>query len=497
MQTIPAGSFAMGSEDREYSQPIHQVNIAEFSMGKYEVTVKEFRQFVEATNYSVPQECRHELNVWFLRASPGNWQANALNTSEFQPVVCINWQAANAYAEWLAKETGKPYRLPTEAEWEYAARAGTTSRYYFGEDTNNTKVCEYENVGDLSGENILQRNNNTSYFNWSGDIASCADHAGYASIVGMYKPNPFGLHDMLSNVLEMLQDCYVGDYKDAPNDGSARISESCENRVTRGGSWHWSHYPLVRRGNIPEDFSGGVDGFRLAMDGATNNQTKATKTFAKALLLAQQQEQKRRDIQPDIPQPVNNLQITMKNQMVHLTWDKSTEQGVDSYRIYRNDVPGQMFKLVATNVRDNSFIDANFASHQYDYTVVAVRKHVQSLYATPVTKPAGWIAIPSQVEAEWAKSYEGSSITFTSDESPYRLGFNLTGVGGIGDDAELTYQVVVPEKGKYKFSYRVASPRDTKGFELYSNDKKLAQYTIAKTGGLSRMANAKWPGDNP
>lgn len=238
MQTIPAGTFQMGSENRENSQPVHPVNIAEFSMGKYEVTVREFRQFIEATNYPAPQECRHELNVWFLRATPGNWQTNALNTSEYQPVVCINWQAANAYANWLAKETGKPYRLPTEAEWEYAARAGTTTRYYFGDDLDNTQVCQYENVGDLSGENILQRNNNTSYYNWSGDVANCADHAGYASIVGMYKPNPFGLHDMLSNVLEMLQDCYLPDYKNAPNDGSARTKEDCDRRATRGGSWH-------------------------------------------------------------------------------------------------------------------------------------------------------------------------------------------------------------------------------------------------------------------
>ena len=126
METIAGGSLVMQTSDGKQ----HPIQLAEFSLGKYEVTVAEFRRFVEATNYPVPTECRHQLNTWFLPFSKGNWETNALNTSEYQPVVCINWKSANAYAEWLAEETGKPYRLPTEAEWEFAARAGTQTDYY-------------------------------------------------------------------------------------------------------------------------------------------------------------------------------------------------------------------------------------------------------------------------------------------------------------------------------------------------------------------------------
>ncbi|MAG77005.1 MAG: hypothetical protein CL811_09600, partial [Colwelliaceae bacterium] len=187
MVTIPAGSFDMGSEDRQSTQPVHKVTLPEFSLGKYEVTVKEFARFIEATNYPTPEECRHELDGWFKLASKGNWQTNALNTSEYQPVVCINWQAAKAYVDWLAKETGRPYRLPSESEWEYAARGGTSTKYHFGDDDSN--VCEYANTADLYGESVLQRDTNTSYVNWSTGLNSCSDGSAYASIVGMYKPN--------------------------------------------------------------------------------------------------------------------------------------------------------------------------------------------------------------------------------------------------------------------------------------------------------------------
>ena len=481
MVTIPGGSFEMGSMDRENAQPVHKVEIAAFSMGKYEVTVNEFRQFIRATNHPVSQQCRHELNGWFSRpSSQGNWEINALNTSEYQPVVCVTWQDVNAYVNWLAKETGKPYRLPSEAEWEYAARAGTKTAYYFGDDTDGTRVCDYENTGDLSGENILQRDSNTSYYNWSGEMANCADHSGYASIVGMYKANPFGLHDMVSNIREMLADCYTSDYSNAPADGSAYLGGECERRAIRGSSWHWSHWPPVRRGSFEEDFAGGVDGFRLALDGEAPALTKASRKFLARLTFAQEQEQKRRDRQPAFPEAVTNLNIAQNGDAVTLTWDKSKESDVESYRVYRNDIPGGMFKLLATNLTQTSYTDSNVSPYKYDYTVVAVRYHKQSHYSEPVSTDAGWVSIPGRVQAQWAADYSGSSLTFTSDVDG---GHNFTGVGGISEQASLKYQIEVPKAGVYRLEYRVASPRDTKGFELYANDKKAGVNQVVKTGG--------------
>jgi len=483
MATIPAGSFEMGSTTNESTQPIQTVNIKEFSMGKYEVTVNEFRQFIEATNYPAPQSCRHEMDGWFLSSSKGNWETNALNTSEFQPVVCIDWQAANAYVKWLAKETGKPYRLPSESEWEYAARAGTKTDYFFGDDPDNTQVCEYANVGDLSGENILQRDSNTSYLNWSGDIANCSDQSGYASIVGMYKPNSFGLYDVLSNVQEFLADCYLRGYNHVENDGTAYLSETCERRSVRGGSWHWSHGPLFQRGAIPDNFAGGVDGFRVAMDGESSVLSKNSKVFLSELTFAQKQEQKRREIVPSIPDPVTNVALNQNDDSVTLTWDKSKQSDVESYRVYRNVIADGTVKLLASNLTTTTFIDSNIDQHKYDYTVVAVRQHLQSNYSDPVTTQPGWLDISNKIEAEWAAEINDSSISFSSDSLDARGNSVLTGPGGIGEKAVLKYQVKVPNSGRYKLEYRVAAPRDTKGFDIYREDQKLGLNTVLNTDG--------------
>ena len=486
--TVPSGSFNMGDEKQEDATPVHKVDIKAFSLGKYEVTVKEFRQFINATGYEMPSKCTHELNGWFIGQSDGSWQDNRLTNNEFQPVNCIGWKAADAYVKWLAKETGKPYRLPSEAEWEYAARGGTTTRFYFGDDEDQTLVCDYENTADLAGENILQRDTNSTYVNFYNDKSNCVDHSAYASIVGMYKPNPFGLHDMVSNVVEFLADCYHDNYQGAPTDGSARMDGKCERRSTRGGSWHWNTFEIARRGGMPDDFVGGVEGFRVAMDGTTKKVSKKTKIFAKELKLAQQTEQFRRDASPGYPDPVKNLKLTEQNGMVSLTWDKSSDPSVESYRVYRNISAGGMFKLLASNIIENQFKDANTDVQKYEYTVVAVKRNLQSDYSNVVATTASWVDLKGRVEAETAAEVTGSTLTKTSDVDGK---YNLTGPGGIADKAEFKYQLNVPKAGYYNLEYRVATPRDTKGFEVYANDKKSAVNLVTKTGGYHEWQTQK------
>jgi len=146
---------------------------------------------------------------------------------EEHPITFVSWNGAVAYASWISRRANTPYRLLSEAEWEYAARAGSKTAYYFGDDA--LRLCEYANVADLSG----QKKNN-----WS-PVTDCDDrHAGLAP-VGRFQPNAFGLYDTIGNAAEWVEDCWHKSYEGAPADGSAWIAQSdCKSRAVRGGSYN-------------------------------------------------------------------------------------------------------------------------------------------------------------------------------------------------------------------------------------------------------------------
>ena len=141
-------------------------------------------------------------------------------------MVCVNWEDAQAYVRWLSTETGERYRLPSEAEWEYAARAGTTTRRHWGNDPD--EQCAYANGADRTAKRRFD--------GWT--VADCTDRVLWTSPAGAFAANGFGLHDMLGNVWEWVEDCWHDDYDDAPRDGSAWTrGGDCSRRVLRGGSW--------------------------------------------------------------------------------------------------------------------------------------------------------------------------------------------------------------------------------------------------------------------
>lgn len=267
MVTIPAGSFIMGG-DKKKQQPRHHVDISSFKLAKHEVTVKEFRQFVSATNHKTRNVCWvwqgvQPNNKWGITRTEGNWQESKHAPSDDHPVMCVTWEDAKAYASWLGKKTGKLYRLPTESEWEYAARAGSNSKYFFGD--NPKQLCEYANVFDRQGAKAFLRDHKI-------DTAAieCDDGSEYTSVVGQYKPNAFGLYDMIGNVGEFVQDCEHDNYQNAPSDGRA-WEYGCNYEqlmvIHRGGSYGSG----TRGSNIatrshagPDNPSSLGEGFRLA-----------------------------------------------------------------------------------------------------------------------------------------------------------------------------------------------------------------------------------------
>ena len=283
MVVVPAGSFIMGSPSSEADRsdnegPVHEVRIAEpFAVGVHEVTRGEYGQFVATTGYAGGDSCwtyerdREEKRSWrswlFLEflfddllfgltgqggseknRSGRSWREPGFGQTDEEPVVCVNWSDARAYAAWLSEETGQAYRLPSEAEWEYVARAGTQTARYWGE--GESEQCEYANGADISAHHR----------------SGCMDGYAQTALVGIHKANGFGLYDVLGNVFEWVQDCWNADYRGAPETGQAWEEGDCSGRVLRGGSWGSGPGDLrsAYRTSLPADIRVSGLGFRIA-----------------------------------------------------------------------------------------------------------------------------------------------------------------------------------------------------------------------------------------
>ena len=238
----------MGSPENERwgqsdERPQRTVRIAyRFAAGKYEVT----------------------WSQWQACLADGGCNGYTPNDDDFgrgsQPVINVNWNDAQAYVDWLSQKTGEEYRLLTEAEWEYAARAGSKTAYYWGEDPNDG--CTHMNGADAS------------FSRGYGSTSALACDDGFVSTapVGSFRANGFGLYDMIGNVSEWVEDCYGNSgfkdqsYLGAPTDGSARHLENCRSPAFRGGSFATTSSALRSsfRSGSPSDFRNGTLGFRIA-----------------------------------------------------------------------------------------------------------------------------------------------------------------------------------------------------------------------------------------
>ncbi len=246
MVALPLGSYSMGSPPgagaaAAWEGPAHTVSFAKpFAIGKFEVTTAEWQACVQARVCGLTQK------------ESGSGEADQL------PEVWVNWQETQMYLGWLSKTTGRRYRLPSEAEWEYAIRAGSGTARFWGEDRRGQ--CEHANGADLSG---IKADASLR----AGD-RPCDDGHAVLAAVGRFKPNAFGLHDLAGNAWEWTQDCWTDSYKAAPADGRAVDAPNCARRVIRGGSWRTKPESLrsANRGLSPPDFRGDDLGFRVVAE---------------------------------------------------------------------------------------------------------------------------------------------------------------------------------------------------------------------------------------
>ncbi len=303
MVVIPPGEFVMGPTPQEqkdmfigvvpHEHPPHPVTIAKaFALGQLEVTTAQFDAYVRETGAKTGGTClirliekgplalqyegtlhpdngKVERGPYVVLISDGSHAQPGLPVTGSQPAVCVTRDDITGYLEWLSVRTGRPYRLPSEAEWEYAARAGTTTIGFWGDDFAD--ACDYANFADRD----------SGY--QAGLAAPCAEAISpdWTAEAGSYEPNPWGLHDMAGNVQEVVADCWHDSYEGAPADGSAWLEPDCVLWVARGGDYELLHVSMraserlffgyvkeaMAPGTDPENPGGAnVMGFRVAAD---------------------------------------------------------------------------------------------------------------------------------------------------------------------------------------------------------------------------------------
>jgi len=226
---VPAGRFKQGSNRTDgtsaaFERPPHWVLLGRpFAISTNDVTVDEFRPFIAATGRDM-RGCDTYEDRWRIRPD-ASWENPGFVQTGSHPVTCVSWEDAKAYAAWLSKATGHRYRLPSAAEWEYAARAGAEAVRPWNPDGSG--ACASANVAD---QHAARR-----YPGWA--VFPCDDGYVYTAPVGSFKANAFGLNDMLGNVFQWTDDCWHADYTGVPTDGSSRTYGDCSERELRGGSW--------------------------------------------------------------------------------------------------------------------------------------------------------------------------------------------------------------------------------------------------------------------
>ena len=251
MVIVPAGTFTMGSPPREPQREAERedqvpvsITVA-FAIGAFAITRREFAVFVAATNYRLDEGCYFWTGTTWEERPDRSWRSPGFAQDDDHPVTCVDLKAARAYVAWLSEKTGKIYRLPSETEREYAARAGTTSPFWWG-SWITTDAANYNGLPYQQGDRGEWRQATVR--------------------VDSFRPNAWGLYNVHGNVWDWTDDCWNETNAGNPGDGSVRTTGDCTWRVARGGAWNYEAKYLraaFRYWNLPHNRSG-VQGFRVA-----------------------------------------------------------------------------------------------------------------------------------------------------------------------------------------------------------------------------------------
>ncbi|NOU52515.1 formylglycine-generating enzyme family protein [Pseudoalteromonas sp. JBTF-M23] len=323
-----------------------------FLMSKYEITVAQFRQFVSDTGYQVPKNCMAFTEaLWPDPEKPGRWDLPALIENPYRPVVCTGVQGAIDYAKWLSEKTGKSYRLPSAQQWRHAALAGKSGRMAFADDFQQSEICDYENTEDIANIAGMKKHHQVRYKR----SAQCNDGAVYHTVVGMYRPNQYGLYDMVGNVREITRTCHTFN-KSEP--------AQCEQYVVVGEAWHWQPRGVMTPDWMDTDFQGGIEGFRLVLESdKVEPLSVATQDFIEKLKSAQYVQQQVHAQMQTIPASPKGLSAkAIDNSRVELNWLTVPGDEV-RYAVYRalsnpSSNEATRFTKVVDKLTQATFIDS-------------------------------------------------------------------------------------------------------------------------------------------
>lgn len=485
MVKIPAGSFMMGNEGGDpATMPIHSVSVEAFQMSKYMITVAEFKKFAEDTGFVKEATCNDFIDSEGLRGptyqGSGKWDKHRYTYSDYQPIVCISWQDANAYAKWLSNKTGIKYRLPTEQEWEYAAKANTTTRYFWGDDPMLSQACKYGNFADNTGEHTNNKLYGLSNAGWIGGV-NCDDGEAYNAIVGLYRPNPFGLYDMLGNVSQFVNACYS---ENGYQKHIKATNNDCEFIVHRGGNWHYPAEPASTRGRFKRTGwnVGTGQGFRLAVSGHANNNLPSAEDFEKQLKNAQSQHLANRTKLLNAPQSVKIIKT--EKQTFNLSWEPSKDERITAYEIYRANssnahlyggIYSKHYTKVKTVPSEKYNVNVNVSDQGGSFIVVSVSNQQRSLPSKPavnVIEPK-IIELPGQFDMQHATNLVNVKMYHfeATDKLPETYNLFKTNKNTDKSEVSATFKVNIKKSGWYQLNYSGRTFHEGEFFKLWQENR--------------------------
>lgn len=485
MVNIPAGNFMMGSDrDGSKNSPMHSVTLPAFQMGKYPITVAEFRKFASDTGFNPKPTCLDYIDERWL-SSPddlgtASWDKHRYQNNEYQPVTCVSWQDVNAYAKWLSNKTGTQYRLPTEQEWEYATKANTTSLHFWGDNPN--EACLYGNVADRSGEYIASKQYGASYVGFIGH-SDCDDGEAYNTVVGLYRPNPFGLYDLVGNISQLLSSCYYEGYSNQQSRSAEQMNpHQCEYLAHRGGSWHFPPQPHTNRGRTKRESlsDSALMGFRLAADGHNEKTDVSVAPFEVALKKAQTNHLAMRATIP--LEPKNTQLVKLKNNRFELRWQPNDDSAVTGYEIYQSNTPyahllGKFFKRyydkIQTVAASQHAIVVTLPNAGGSFRVVTVTEQLTSLpsQAAAFIQPKT-LSIPGRLRLQDSALLDNVNLSYRKAKEDKPEAYYLAKVNLDPDQlmVKATFNVKVNKSAWYRLNYKASSHVTGEFFKLWQGN---------------------------